>query len=144
MVPSLMKLYVHCRCTSPHAVPWLCRAAAVPGARLHADTPRGPPLLTGLNPTVYWCTNQPSPVRREWEGQRFQRIHSDHQVLPTSASVIYMRLDRWFLFLYPSDFVCRYSWKYSSVFTNTFMCELVCASKTQCSPTLAIFWLDQI
>lgn len=39
----------------------------MPGARLHADTPHGPPLLTGLNPTVYWCTNQPSPVRREWE-----------------------------------------------------------------------------
>ncbi|KAG7221613.1 hypothetical protein INR49_017144 [Caranx melampygus] len=35
---------------------------AVPGARLHADTPRGPPLLTGLNPTVYWCMNQPTPI----------------------------------------------------------------------------------
>lgn len=49
------------------AVPSPCRAAVVPGARLHADTPRGPPLLTGLNPTVYWCRNQLSPVRREWE-----------------------------------------------------------------------------
>lgn len=39
----------------------------MPGARLHADTPRGPPLLTGLNPTVYWCTNQPTPVERESE-----------------------------------------------------------------------------
>lgn len=50
------------------AVPSPCRAAAAPGARLHADTPRGPPLLTGLNPTVYWCRNQLNPVGREQEG----------------------------------------------------------------------------
>lgn len=53
--------------TRPYGVPWLFQAAAVPGARLHADTPRGPPLLTGLNPTVDWCTNQPSPGGTEWE-----------------------------------------------------------------------------
>lgn len=48
-----------------HGIPWLCRAVVVPGVRLRADTPRGPPRLTGLNPTVYWYTNQPTPARRE-------------------------------------------------------------------------------
>lgn len=33
----------------------------MPGVRLHADTPRGLPLLTGRNPTVYWYRTQPTP-----------------------------------------------------------------------------------
>lgn len=33
--------------------PWLSPAAAEPGARLHAETPPGPPPGTGRNPRVY-------------------------------------------------------------------------------------------
>lgn len=45
--------------------PWLSRAAAGPGVRLHADTPRGPPPLTGRNPKVCSCTNRLNPAGRE-------------------------------------------------------------------------------
>lgn len=50
--------------------PWLSRAAAGPGVRLHADTPRGPPPLTGRNPKVCSCTNRLNPAGRGIRGNQ--------------------------------------------------------------------------
>lgn len=78
----------------------------MPGVRLHADTPRGPPLLTGLNPTVYWCTNQPTPVQRWLEVNMlgillchigitwlFNYLHEDYLVTLRLLQRIHVRLE---------------------------------------------------
>lgn len=100
--------------------PWLGRVAAVPGARLHADTPRGPPPLTGLNPTVYWCRNQPSPAGRDIRAW---------MVVPTFTGPVPKAC--------PSD---RQNPLHRCARQTALISPTVCRHATQCSPTPAIFW----
>ena len=60
-------------------LPWPGRAAAGPGARPRADTPRGPPPLTALNQTACWCRNPPSPATE----------HRQHEVSTTTLTQSY-------------------------------------------------------
>lgn len=97
----------------------------MPGARLHADTPRGPPPLTGLNPTVYWCRNQPSPAGRDsgtWTVLTLGRLVSLH-----IANIHRLRFRSLFLLAH------RCARQTAHVSTA------VRLHATQCSPTPAIF-----
>lgn len=117
-------------CKSQFGPPLLCQAAAVPGVRLHADTPRGPPRLTGLNPMVYWYTNQLTPGKKvAYDDLIFSHLICSHYYLRLrSLKHIKHRLDVSVGFECSSFFSCP-----AVLFMHTDVHANICLHSQPCS-----------